>query len=221
MTDVLIISRPYSIESLSLNLPSGLLTHIPVTSTRHQTDITKSMASSTTPQLIFGCGGLGNEFIGQDSVAELLRILMQAGVGRLDTSALYPPTDVGASQRLLGQTAASQLGFVIDTKVLINIGEIKGSLKPEKIEKSINESYDALKFAEGQRIHVFYARRCFSDLLWLTGLVLYSRQLLNPKIIDAPDIVTPLRDQAAGFDAQYKKGLFDKAGCLLLIEVKR
>ena len=142
------------------------------------------MGSSTAPQLIFGCGGLGNEFLGDDSVAELLHLLKQVGVDRLDTSALYPPTDVGASQRLLGRTGAAKLGFTIDTKVLLNIGKIKGSLEPEKIERSIIESLDALQFAEDQRIHVFYAH--------------------------APDVATPLKDQAAGFNAQYEKGLFDK-----------
>jgi aflatoxin B1 aldehyde reductase len=142
------------------------------------------MESLRAPQLIFGCGGLGNEFVGEDAVTELLNVLKKSGVRRLDTAGLYPPTDIGASQRLLGQAGAARLGFTIDTKALISIKGIQGSLTPEKIEKSTEESRETLQFPKGQRINVFYAH--------------------------APDIATPLEDQAAGFNAQYKKGLFDK-----------
>ncbi|KAF3067425.1 Aflatoxin B1 aldehyde reductase member 2 [Daldinia childiae] len=144
------------------------------------------MASSKAPQIIFGCGGLGNEFVGEDAVREVLEFLKEAGIDRLDTAALYPPSDIGASQRLLGKVGAARLGFIIDTKVLISMSGFKGTLEPEKIAKSIAESYEALQFGDGQRINIFYPH--------------------------APDVATPLKDQAAGFDAQYKKGLFDKLG---------
>lgn len=143
------------------------------------------MASSGpgAPELIFGCGGLGTEFAGKDSIAELLQTLKEVGVGRLDTAALYPPNDPGASQLLLGQAGAAQLGFKIDTKVKISLTVFKGTLEPEKIAASITESYKSLQL-DDQRINVFYPH--------------------------TPDLATPLEDQAAGFDAQYKKGLFDK-----------
>ncbi|KAI0889377.1 putative aldo/keto reductase [Annulohypoxylon maeteangense] len=144
------------------------------------------MAFPGAPHIIFGCGGLGQEFVGEDSVRELLELLKEAGIGRLDTAALYPPSDIGASQRLLGQVEAARLGFDIDTKVLISMSGFKGTLEPEKIAKSIAESYEALRLGDGQRVNVFYPH--------------------------APDVATPLKDQAAGFDAQYKKGLFDKLG---------
>ncbi|KAI1778528.1 putative aldo/keto reductase [Hypoxylon cercidicola] len=134
--------------------------------------------------MIFGCGGLGNEFVGEEVVRELLETLKEAGVDRLDTAALYPPTDIGASQRLLGQVGAARMGFAIDTKVLISMSGFKGTLEPEKIAKSAAASYETLRFGDGQRIHVLYPH--------------------------APDVATPLKDQAAGFHAQYEKGMFEK-----------
>lgn len=142
------------------------------------------MALSRAPQLIFGCGGLGNEFVGEEAVAELLQTLKEAGVGRLDTAALYPPTDIGASQRLLGQAGAAKMEFLIDTKVKISLTSFKGTLEPEKIAKSAAESHESLRFGEGQRINVFYPH--------------------------TPDVATPLEDQAYGFDAQYRQGMFEK-----------
>lgn len=142
------------------------------------------MGPPSAPQLIFGCGGLGNEFTGEDSVTELLNTLKTLGVQHLDTAGLYPPTDIGASQRLIGQMGAARLGFTIDTKVLISMQGFKGTLEPQKIETSIETSIHDLKLEDGLRVGTFYAH--------------------------APDVATPLKDQAAGFDAQYKKGRFDK-----------
>lgn len=59
-----------------------------------------------------------------------------------------------------------------------------GTLQPEKIAKSAADSYEALRFEDGQRINVFYAH--------------------------VADPATPLKDQAAGFNVQYEKGLFNK-----------
>jgi aflatoxin B1 aldehyde reductase len=113
-----------------------------------------NISSVGAPQLMFGCGGLGCEFVGMDTVTDLLRMLKDGGVNRLDTAALYPPIDIGASQRLLGQVGASGLGFKFDTKVIISISGPKRTLEPEKIEKSVKESHDTLKSGDGQRINV-------------------------------------------------------------------
>ena len=115
---------------------------------------------------------------------ELLQALKEAGVERLDTAALYPPTDIGASERLLGQIAAARQGFTIDTKVLIGLSGFQGTLEPEKIARSIAGSQKVLNFGEGQRVNVLYPH--------------------------APDMATPLKDQAYGFDVQYREGMFDK-----------
>jgi aflatoxin B1 aldehyde reductase len=143
------------------------------------------MASFRAPQLIFGCGGLGNEIVGKEAVAELLQVLREAGIDRLDTAGLYPPTDIGASQRLLGQAGAAQLGFAIDTKVLISLTGFRGTLEPAKIAKSVEESTNALDFTEGRCSNVLYPHTA--------------------------DSATPLEDQAMGFDGQYQRGLFNKA----------
>ncbi|KAK7943312.1 Aldo/keto reductase [Apiospora aurea] len=145
------------------------------------------MTSPKAPQLIYGCGGLGHE-IPVDSAAELLQTLKEGGVTRLDTAALYPPTDIGASQRILGRMRASaELGFTIDTKAMVSMTGLAGTLEPAKIEKSAAQSVQDLSFGDGGgKVNVFYAH--------------------------APDVATPLQDQAAAFDAQYKKGLFNKLG---------
>jgi aflatoxin B1 aldehyde reductase len=124
-------------------------------------------------------------------VKKLLQTLKETGVERLDTVALYPPTNIGASQRLLGRVGAAQQGFAIDTKVLISLSGFEGTLEPEKIAPSIADSQKVLQFDENQRVNVLYPH--------------------------APDVATPLKDQAYGFDVQYKKGMFDKvrAACTL------
>lgn len=119
-------------------------------------------------------------------------MLKEAGVERLDTAALYPPTDIGASQRLLGQVGAARQGFTIDTKVLISLSGFEGTLEPGKIASSIAESQKVLQFGENQRVNVFYPH--------------------------APDVATPLKDQAYGFDVQYRKGMFDKVRMACLLE---
>ncbi|KAI9148469.1 NADP-dependent oxidoreductase domain protein [Paramyrothecium foliicola] len=145
------------------------------------------MTPSAAPQLIFGCGGLGNEIVGNETVSQLLRTLKEGGVTRVDTSATYPPTDIGASQRLLGQHGAPQMGFAVDTKVLTSLtGKFDGTLEPEKITRSAMESAESLQFGDNQRIHVFYAH--------------------------VPDMATPLEDQVAAFDALYKRQIFEKFG---------
>ncbi|KAI1203605.1 putative aldo/keto reductase [Nemania serpens] len=115
------------------------------------------MSSAEAPQLIFGCGGLGNEFLRVDAMTDLLQTLKKGGVGRLDTAGLYPPTDIGASQRLLGQSGASQMGFAIDTKILISIRGLQDTLTPDKIEKSVAISYQDLNLKDGQCINTLYA----------------------------------------------------------------
>jgi aflatoxin B1 aldehyde reductase len=79
------------------------------------------MAPFKAPQLIFGCGGLGKKFVGKEAVADLFILLKKLGVGRVDTAGLFPPTDIGASQRLLGKAGAARPGFTIDIKVLISL----------------------------------------------------------------------------------------------------
>lgn len=136
------------------------------------------------PKLIFGAAGIGDEFKTAESVTDLLRTLKSSAVTTLDTAALYPPTAIGASEKLLGDTGAAKNGFKIDTKVMVTsiIGD--GTLEPAKIEASVNTSMERLKLPHGGKINVLHAH--------------------------AVDNSTPIKDQAAGFDAEFKKGHFDK-----------
>jgi aflatoxin B1 aldehyde reductase len=147
------------------------------------------MATSNAPELIFGCGGFGLEIVGSEAAKEVLRTLKDLGVVRLDTAALYPLVNFGASQRLLGEVGAAQKGFTIDTKVLIGVKEQRGSLEPSKTAESVAHSREVLKLGHGQQINVLYAHTA--------------------------DLATPLKDQAYGFDVQYKTGMFDKVRLLL------
>lgn len=138
------------------------------------------------PQLLFGAAGFGDEFSTADSVREVLEALKAYGIVTVDTAALYPPTDVGASEKLLGEAAAAKLGFKVDTKVLVTGMDTSGTLEPAKIEASVNTSFQRLQLQHGHHIRVLHAH--------------------------APDTTTPIKDQAAAFDAEYRKGRFEKFG---------
>lgn len=58
------------------------------------------------------------------------------------------------------------------------------TLEPTKIEASLDTSFERLKLQHGQKINVLHAH--------------------------AVDNTTPIKDQVAGFDAEFKKGRFDK-----------
>lgn len=152
------------------------------------TEPTKPLSSESNmppahPKLILGGGGIGDEFEYAESVSELLNELQELGIMRIDTAALYPPKNIGASETLLGQLGAAEKGFTIDTKVLALGLEADGTLTPAAIETSLNTSYDRLKLQD-RTINVLYCH--------------------------TPDRRTPLEDQAAGLDAQYRKGRFKK-----------
>ncbi|KAI0882023.1 Aldo/keto reductase [Annulohypoxylon maeteangense] len=136
------------------------------------------------PQLIFGGASIGAAFATPQEVSELLQTLKSLGVKRIDTAARYPPTNPGASERLLGELGATKLGFLIDTKVLCaGLGE--GSLEPAATQKSLVESYERLQLQDS-KVNVLHCHR--------------------------PDTQTPLIEQAEGLNAQYRAGRFDKLG---------
>ncbi|KAJ7701488.1 NADP-dependent oxidoreductase domain-containing protein [Mycena rosella] len=137
------------------------------------------------PILIFGGALIGHAYNTTESVSELLAALKSLGIRRIDTAARYPPTNPGNSERLLGQTGAAAQGFTIDTKFDFS-GDGSGSLEPAAVDKSLNESYERLALEKDVHVNVFYCH--------------------------TPDPKTPLEAQAAGLDAQYKKGLFTQLG---------
>jgi aflatoxin B1 aldehyde reductase len=133
---------------------------------------------SSHPILVFGGALIGNTYNTQDEVSALLDKLKSTGIGRIDTAARYPPTNRGASERLLGEAGAAKLGFLIDTKVMAS-GDGSGSLEPAAIEHSVRISRERLKLQQN-RINVLFTHM--------------------------PDPKTPLERQAAGLDAEYRRG---------------
>ena len=138
------------------------------------------------PKLLFGAAGFGVEFVSTEAVREILETLSALGITEIDTAARYPPTDMGASERLLGATKAASLGFQIDTKVLITGRDTSGTLEADKIATSLQTSHKSLQLSHNQKIRVLYAH--------------------------APHPTTPIRDQAAAFDAEFRDGHFEKVG---------
>lgn len=135
------------------------------------------------PVLIFGCATVGEEWPTTQCVEELLESLKCSGINEIDTAASYPATNVGASERLLGEADVSRQNFKVDTKVLVPDREAGGSLQPGAVQLSLQKSCEYLKL-RGQKLHVLYCHTI--------------------------DRRTPLMEQASGLDKQYRKGLFDK-----------
>ena len=140
--------------------------------------------SSAPPQLIFGGAGFGLDFKDEASVREVLQTLKANGISQIDTAALYPPTDMGASERYLGQLGAIADGFRVDTKILVLSIEADGTLEPAAIDKSLKASVERLQLKEGQKINVLHAH--------------------------AVDKSTPIEEQARALNEQYKAGHFSE-----------
>lgn len=101
----------------------------------------------------------------------------------LDTAALYPPTDVGASERLIGQADAAAQGFTMNTKIFAPGFDAGHTLTSAAVEISVNTSYERLNL-QGHKLHGLYCH--------------------------FPDPVTPLKEQTATLDAQFRKGHLEK-----------
>lgn len=135
------------------------------------------------PRLLFGGATIGDEYATPEQVTDLLDRLDALGVREIDTAARYPALKFGASEGLLGEVGAAARGFDLDTKILVLSADGKGSLHPQKINGSVEKSYEALQM-HGKKLHVLYCH--------------------------AADLETPLEDQAAALDALHKKGVFEK-----------
>lgn len=138
------------------------------------------------PRIIFGGSTIGEAFDTPEAVSHLLQVLKSCGIDEIDTAALYPWTNIGMSETLLGQVGAGKLGFKIDTKILVMSQDANGTLEPAKIRDSINASIDRLQYQAGSKLNVVHCH--------------------------APDFTTPLTEQAAALDAMHKNGLFQQLG---------
>jgi len=104
--------------------------------------------------LILGGANTGiNPSCGFKSVEELeplLELWKNSGLKILDTSALYPWTNIGTSEKLIGEAKAAEIGFAIDTKIMPGGA---GCLKPEAIHTSFTKSLDSLRV---NKVRVLY-----------------------------------------------------------------
>lgn len=136
-----------------------------------------------TPQIVFGAAGLGQDFTTVESVQEVLTLLKDLKVSQIDTAARYPPINPGMSEKLLGSAHAASQGFSFGTKILMGPGDGSGELERSAIQKSL---YGSLERLGVNQVDVLYIHR--------------------------PDPRTPLKDQAAALDNEYKNGKFKRLG---------
>ncbi|KAJ5445576.1 hypothetical protein N7491_001658 [Penicillium cf. griseofulvum] len=92
-----------------------------------------------TPRYVFGAQGFGVAWTA-DNVDHLMKSLTEAGIRQFDTAALYPATNPGLSEELLGKKKPDNA--LIDTKVLF-IGD--GSLSFKNMGTSIKASLERLQ----------------------------------------------------------------------------
>ncbi|TVY32963.1 Oxidoreductase [Lachnellula subtilissima] len=134
------------------------------------------------PQIVFGGASLGHEFPTEESVQEVLTLLKDLKITKIDTAARYPPTNHGMSEKLLGITHAASQGFAISTKIFTTGGDGSGELDRASIQKSFSTSLERLGV---DQVDILYIHR--------------------------PDPTTPLKVQAAAFDELFE-GKFKRLG---------
>ncbi|KAH8646137.1 NADP-dependent oxidoreductase domain-containing protein [Xylariales sp. PMI_506] len=110
------------------------------------------------PTLVFGAGGIGDTeksftytFTTPETVSELLETLKASSVLELDSAASYPPRGPWRTETLLGQSHATDKGFIIDSKVESHAGR---KLDEETIPKSLKKTLELLGT---DKIRVLYA----------------------------------------------------------------
>lgn len=98
------------------------------------------------PVLHFGGGTIGEgRFATVEDVSALLDMLTTSGIKTIDTAPVYPLSELGASERLLGAAKAFPRGFTLNTKILVTgDGPGQGSLTTEAIDQSIRRSLTTL-----------------------------------------------------------------------------
>ncbi|KAJ5288894.1 Aldo/keto reductase [Penicillium angulare] len=92
---------------------------------------------SSAPEYVMGTQGFAGAW-NDENIAELIEHLEAANIKHYDTARLYPITDSGASERLLGRVRKPD--FIIDTKILY---KPEGLLR-ENMRDSFNKSIEAL-----------------------------------------------------------------------------
>ncbi|KAI1213725.1 Aldo/keto reductase [Annulohypoxylon truncatum] len=131
------------------------------------------------PKILVGTGTWGHNY-GIDQVRDQIAQLDKLDCQQIDTSALYPFTNPGVAETILGEIGHE--GILVDTKTMWFDGG-NNTLTVDAVRKSMTESLERLKT---KKVNTFYAQ--------------------------GPDHVTPLKDQAAAFDAVYREGKCTKTG---------
>ncbi|KAJ5660215.1 Aldo/keto reductase [Penicillium longicatenatum] len=89
---------------------------------------------SSPPEYVIGCLGWGYNW-DADNIKGLLDRLEVAGIKHFDTARFYPPSNSGASEKLLGSVRRSD--FVVDTKILFRPEGLRRDLMEESLRQSL------------------------------------------------------------------------------------
>ncbi|KAL9002192.1 MAG: hypothetical protein Q9188_004862 [Gyalolechia gomerana] len=137
------------------------------------------------PVLHFGGGTIGEgRFATVEDVSALLDTLTTSGIKTIDTAPVYPLSEHGASERLLGAAKAFPRGFTLNTKIMVTgDGPGQGSLRREAIDQSIQRSLTTLGVPN---VDVLYCH--------------------------IPDPVTPVDETAATLHEHWSKGNLKQIG---------
>ncbi len=163
-----------------------------------------------TPTLIFGTGFLGTSttFPTLEETRQLLTFLREQGITRIDTARRYPAISPGQAETLLGSAGAAGIdekdgnnfpGFTIDTKLAILNGQPSGSLSPDNIIRSVEESYKALQMTPSQATSPSTASAKKSNKI----------NILYPHV---PDPTTPIPTSAQALQDLHTQDKFRSLG---------
>ncbi|KAK8104683.1 aflatoxin B1 aldehyde reductase-like protein [Apiospora kogelbergensis] len=135
--------------------------------------------ASAHPRLIFGGSTLGEDYKTLEEAQDILALARSLGIHEVDTAALYPITDMGRSEKFLGEMQAIAQGIAVDTKILVLSKDANGTLEPDKIRTSLENSRKSLQLDSSQKLNIVHCH--------------------------APDYTTPIQDQAKTLDELHKQ----------------
>ena len=145
----------------------------------------RSSVNMSTPNLVFGAGGIGttaNSFTftwdTPEAVNSLLSTLQDLDIKELDSAASYPPTNPWNTETLLGQAKVGEKGFIIDSKIAAHG---RGALDDESITSSIDKTLSLLGV---KKVRTIYSHK--------------------------PDPNTPIEETAAAYHKHYLAGKFER-----------
>ncbi|KAI0383666.1 Aldo/keto reductase [Hypomontagnella monticulosa] len=133
-----------------------------------------------TPRILVGTGTWGHNNFGMEEARSQISQLNKLNCRQIDTGALYPFTNPGIAETLLGQIGYD--GVLVDTKAMWFDGG-NNTLTVDAVRTSMDQSLARL---QAKKVNIFYAH--------------------------GPDHTTPLREQAAAFDAVYREGKCAQTG---------